>query len=1306
MKKKKTLLGIFLVPVLVIVLLQGIFPFMTLILSGIKSSLESNIIHMDSHMVENRQVVLENDMLERWRSVYKESSGLSDALEEVLQEQKCQVKDFLGSDTMQETYLEKIFPDMVEALQYNMTSGLFLVLANDQGTDSSARYNGFWVRDSDPQNKTSTHTDLLFEKGNKKLAQEMQLSLDTTWSTEFHLKGAGKSSADDFYYQPYEAAVSHPDIDMANLGFWSRAFVLENNSLDNHKMITYSVPLIYEKTVYGVIGIEIAESYLGNYFPVRELDESLNAGYALAICKEDGTYESVAGKGALYDIVSRDKSRFKLKKSATDGLYQVEDAKVGKQNIYAVIEPLKIYSSNVPYQDTQWVMCGFVTENSIYGMGRSVYLKMIVAILASVLLTVIFVYLLVRYVTKPVYRLMESVRGGVRGIRAFQVSGIAEIDELHDVVEKLTDAQRMTQQQLLEEKERYRIAVESSQDMFFTYSRKEKILELVNSNGFDGVWNCKKDREMIDNNCIYPADREKVFDVIEQAGGLLDIDFRLRMFQNQEYQWVNLSGSVRQDEQGDYDRIVGCIHNIHQQKMLEEAQKNNGNEDQVTSFYRLEYGMDMIGKVRKDMPSGSLALLDIEKFYHIKKQYGLVFGDIIVEQLAKIVLHQCQISGYTNAVYIRAGEDQILLWMPQISVARAASTVQTICFEFGRLTNEKYLTLQLFGGITYLDDDSLLTQAVSEVKKAVDVSENSHKNIHIYQELSEEEINRSTELPFQKIDSVDRLRNASLTSIAMNLLDKGEMTVVLDILALKLRERYHMTNLVVTNYNREYMVNSIGYCWREQNRFRKDHGMVRCKESDYRAFRDREKMQEIGRIREGCGTDPVIGKFVQDHRGLIYHMMENEHYTGSILFLDVDMESVCSEEEMKCFNEISAIIQNRIQLQRHDMSAQAKSDFLARMSHEIRTPMNGIIGMTEIALKETQTEEERMDCLEKIRASSNFLLALLNDILDMSKIESGKMRLVQENCNLSEMMDNLVALMEARMAEKHLTFTQNIRLKHHWFTGDEVRINQVLVNLLSNAVKYTGEGGHVRLDVIESETKDQGFSEISFAVEDDGIGIPKEKQQLIFQSFEQADESENARTQGTGLGLAISRKLVYMMDSDIKLDSTPGQGSRFYFTLRLPVLSEDQIVDPEKESTLYFQGRRVLVVEDNALNMEIIRTILEEMQLSVEEAHNGKEAVQRMKKAEDGSFDLILMDIMMPEMDGLEATRTIRKLPQEICHTIPIIAMSANAFEEDVKRSLASGMNGHLSKPINVRRLREVLSHLWDSENAETEAEG
>ena len=1297
MKKKRTLLKIFLIPILGIVLLQGILPFFTLILSGIKSNLENNTIYMDSHMVENRQVVLENDMLERWRSVYKESDGLSGSLMEILEKDGGTVQDFLRSDRMQQEFIQDVFGDMVEALQYNTTSGLFLVLANDHNITEESTYQGFFVRDSDPQNRTSTHTDLLMEKGDKKLAQKLSISLDSTWTTDFHLAGNGKREADDFFYQPYTTAMKHLDIDMANLGYWSKAFVLEDNSLDNHRMITYSVPLIYDRTIYGILGVEIADSYLSSYFPVRELDESLNAGYALAIQEKDGAYESIEGKGALYDIVSRGNKKFSLKKTDTTGLYKVQGAKVGSQDIYVLIKPMELYSNHVPYRDSKWVMCGFVTEDSIYGMGRTVYAKMIAAIVAGILLAVVFVYLMIRYVTKPVYRLVESVRGGVEGIHRFQVSHILEIDELHDVVEDLTDTQQQTEEQLLEEKERYRIAVESSQDMFFTYRMKDKVLELVNSDGFDGVWNCRENPEIIDNNSIHPGDKELVFDTIRTAKGTLDLDFRLRMFQNEDYQWVNLSGSVKRDELGENERIVGCIHNIHQQKLLEEAQKNSRYDNYVTSFFRLEAGIKQIEKVRRQQPEGTLAVIDIERFRYIKEQYGLVFGDIVVEQLARIILRQCQMSLHSDPVYVRAGDDQILLWIPETPPARVCSVIQTIRFQFGRLTDEKYLVFDIFAGVTRLEPECSLEQGMDEVKRTVIASKHSSKRINVYQELSEKERGAES-AAFREIDSFDRLKQMNLSSIAMNLLDKGEITVVLDILALKLREKYHLTNLIVTNFNREYLVNSISYSWKEEEFSGTDHGLIRCVGSDYKRFRDREHMQEIGAIAEDSRENPLIGAYIGEHHGLLYHMMENEHYTGSILFIGAEIDSQQEEEEWKCFNEISAIIQNRILLQRHDRSAQAKSDFLARMSHEIRTPMNGIIGMTEIALREQQTEEKRIDCLEKIKSSSHFLLGLLNDILDMSKIESGKMRLVPENCNLTEMMQNLAALMEPKMEEKNLEFTQNIRLKHDWFQGDGVRINQVLVNLLGNAVKYTGQGGRVCLEVIESGEGEE-YADISFSVSDNGIGIAKEKQQMIFQSFEQADESENARKQGTGLGLAISRKLVHLMDSDITVESEPGKGSTFRLVLHLPVLPETQIAKEIQDAPIYFQGKRVLVVEDNELNMEIIRTILEEMDLQVEEAHNGQEAVDRMRQQERNDYDLILMDIMMPVMDGLEATRQIRCLPDEICKRVPIIAMSANAFDEDVKRSLASGMNGHLSKPVNIRKLKEMLLTMWERDD-------
>lgn len=1292
MKKKKSLWNIFLIPILIIVFVQGAVPFLSLIFSGIRSNMENAVIGLDSHTVENRKVVLENDMIEQWSSVYKESDSLSSALTKVLSNHQMDMQGFMGLGRVQEEYLETVFYDMVEVLQYNSTSGIFLVLGNDGDTDSEGEYKGFWVRDSDPQTKTASRTDLLMERGSKVLSQNMSISLDTSWHTDFHFQGNGKRDADDFFYQPYITAENYVDsrTSMKNLGYWSKPFILEDFYKDNHKMITYSAPLVYDKTVYGVLGIEVGVNDLTKFFQVKDLDSDLNAGFALVVDHGNGNYEGIAGEGALYDAVSRDGSDFVLEEPVQENLRLVQGAAIGKQQIYGLVSNLELYSRNVPYEDTQWALCGFVTEDSVYGLISDVYERILGAILGSALMAVILVYFLVQYATEPVYHLVESVRGGVKGIHGFQESGIQELDELHKVIENLTDTQMQTENQLLEEKERYRIAVESSQDAFFTYKCKEKLLEIVNSKGNDGVWDCGKHPEFLDNDSIHPADKAKLVNAVKSSDGVLDVDFRLQ-HANGEFQWVNLSGSITFDENKERSRVVGCIHNVHQHKLLEQAQKRKQIYDSITSFYRLGSGLEVVETLCRDDPEGVLVLLEIQQFSKIDERYGLIFGDIILEQFAGLLAKRFQEDGLNGGIYIRAGADQMLVWLPVCTTGPIVRSVQGLEKEFGALTDEKHLSLSLKCGIAVTGSRNSLSEALEQTKTALTAARHGKQEIMFYEELSTVEKACAVDVAFAEVASLERLKEMTLSSIALNLFDRdGDTSVVLDILALKLQEKYHLTDIVITHFNGEYMVNNLLYCWKTWEKKDGWDGMVHCSEKQYQHFVETQEMQQLLTSGESIWKEPLIQPFASGRNDIVFHMTDNGQYSGSIVFRDIDQDVLEKKEECKCLEEISAIIQNRLNLERHDLSAKAKSDFLARMSHEIRTPMNGIIGMTEIALKDGQTEERRIDCLRKIEYSSEYLLGLINDILDMSKIESGKMRLIEEKCNLMEMIQGLRPLLEAKLNENNIQYIADIQLKNHWFMADSLRLNQVLVNLLGNALKYSRPDGHVWLTVRETE-EEKGFSNLYFQVRDDGIGIAPEKQQLIFRQFEQADNSENARKQGTGLGLAISRRIVRMMDSDIKLESEPGKGSSFSFNVKLQPVSGEKTTVTSQPEEISFPGKRILVVEDNELNMEIICTILENYGIKTEQAVNGKEAVRRMEESVPGYYDMIFMDIMMPEMDGLEATRTIRNLDREDCKKIPIYAMSANAFDEDVKRSLASGMNGHLSKPVNLQVLEKTL---------------
>ncbi|MDR3248863.1 MAG: response regulator, partial [Treponema sp.] len=390
-------------------------------------------------------------------------------------------------------------------------------------------------------------------------------------------------------------------------------------------------------------------------------------------------------------------------------------------------------------------------------------------------------------------------------------------------------------------------------------------------------------------------------------------------------------------------------------------------------------------------------------------------------------------------------------------------------------------------------------------------------------------------------------------------------------------------------------------------------------------------------------------------------------------------------------------------LEEAERASQAKTDFLANMSHEMRTPMNAIIGMTAIG-KAAGDLEKKEYCLEKIAEASTHLLGVINDVLDMSKIEANKFELDLTDFSFEKMVRKTATVINFKVEEKQQTFIVNMSkdIPGNLY-GDEQRLSQVIANLLSNAVKFTPEGGTITLDAVLEETiplsnknsPEEGGCAVRVSVTDTGIGISPEQQARLFSSFTQADSSTSRKYGGTGLGLAISRRIVEMMGGHIWVESVPGQGSTFFFVVPLKRGTLEDlggaVAAPETgEEEDNFAGFRVLLAEDVEINREIVLSLLEPTGISIECAENGAMAT-RIFNASPGAFDLIFMDIQMPEMDGYEATRVIRASGAANAGTIPIIAMTANVFKEDVERCLESGMNGHVGKPLDFEEVLGVL---------------
>ena len=387
-------------------------------------------------------------------------------------------------------------------------------------------------------------------------------------------------------------------------------------------------------------------------------------------------------------------------------------------------------------------------------------------------------------------------------------------------------------------------------------------------------------------------------------------------------------------------------------------------------------------------------------------------------------------------------------------------------------------------------------------------------------------------------------------------------------------------------------------------------------------------------------------------------------------------------------------------LQTAENANKAKTDFLSNMSHDIRTPMNAIIGMTSLIRHDAGNKAKVIEYADKIDISSQHLLGIINDVLDMSKIEAGKTVFKYTDFSILDFITELNTIFHSQIDEKNQTLTiikENIR--HEWVNGDKVHLMQIFSNLVSNAVKYTQKGGKIQFLVEECETKSSVYAKYRFLVSDNGIGMSADFKETIFDAFTRAESSVTNKIQGTGLGMAITKNLVEAMGGTIDVESELGQGSCFEVLIdlriaegRKVVLTAQEEIDEPDSNTL--KGMRFLCAEDNELNAEILMELLKIEGAECIICENGERVLEAFEQSAPGDYDMILMDVQMPVMNGYDATRAIRRSTHELAKTIPIIAMTANAFSEDIQYSLAAGMNAHISKPVDMKTLEKTIRRI------------
>lgn len=1298
-------------PLLAAILLQTVIYYCALALTGTLGDINAGSERMLDKSSEKCSVYLETEMTRHWNDLSIIMTRADRLLDAVAAEHGAQPEELLENNAYASEFLGLISESLLETLRTNSVSGAFIVLSDDASrpdASEAAQYRGVFFSDGDPQFSSDDYSDIMMVCGSNSVSEKYSVPLDIRWTDKYRYT-PGETDM-DFFFKPVSAGYDYPYARPENLGYWSRPFYLSGSvRYDDERIITYSQPLVYNGVVFGAVGISVSTDRIAGLMPDDDIPEK-GGCYALITCDSDnGLMDVSVVSDTRNGFEQNEELSLEFVRSDDSILFEIADVKINDARAYCAMSEMRLYPDHSPYSSERWYAAAVSDRNSIYADTSAINLKLAAAALISSVVGFTVVIIASGRIIKPVKALSASVKkAGEHGYVERIKTNISEINDLSGALNELSVKRIEYQNELATERERYMLAVQSSNDSILEYDCKNDTLYRYNFKSKDGEDTqtkiYEKFREMVaDGRVCHAEDMPYMTDFLDGVAHKKGVYIRLRAAKDSpNYLWILLKYKSVYDSDGKLMRVIASSKNVTEEKEREQRQLEKERLDPVTNLYKSEYGDVLATGFSQNMQgkpfiSAIVRIADMEKMY---ESCGWPFCDAVLEEAALVIKKTVP----EDYIVYRGMMDEFVILTPLNSRDEARKLFRRIMDGISGIYSSGGIKIECVIGAYIKYADEPLSSSRLKIRFA---SEAAHRfrsefgGIVFADEVSgrDDFVNefrnagvKGTPLAAHTVAE----ENMDIVAFAFNIFEKSaDFEAALHALLSKAGRTLDMQRIIIFDMNRDYFTLRISSQWCAA-----EMAPIEIKTYAYgkTAYTDLEREFKIS----GCKiADAAIferdavhgeGKAIADGTAYSVPMLDNDVISGAIVY---ECRTENSDEELiTCMKELTKVISAYISKSRTSRESKAKSEFLSKMSHEIRTPMNAIIGMTAIAMSCGDADSSVMECLKKIDSSSHYLMSLINDILDMSRIESGKMTAEETYLDLDELIGRLDTMIRVQTESKGIWLRVETDIKHPHLLGDPLKLNQIMVNILGNAVKFTESGG-IHLKVTETNSETEGEVNVFFSVKDTGIGISGENLGRIFNSFEQADADTVRKYGGTGLGLAICSNLVRLLGGTLEVTSAMGEGSEFFFTLPMKVTEPPAEAEEDANEPADVSGKRILIAEDDELNAEIACTLIGEEGILTETAANGQEAAEKFEASAEGYYDAILMDIRMPVMDGIEATKRIRGSDRPDAAKIPIIAMTANAFDEDMKKSVECGMNGHLTKPIDMKKVMETFRRIW-----------